>query len=100
MSSYCQTCGTTFDTTTCPTCLSIQKHPPIAQQGMRVMMAYVHFPEKGPISSTAKISVDGLGEVEIKDVISAEMGERLKIEAIAALRVRLGQRLEKDHGAE
>ena len=100
MSAYCQSCGTTYETPVCPSCGSIQDQPAAPKQGMRLMMAFVHISDKGEVSSMAKISVDGLGEVEIKDVISEDAAERLKTEAIAALRVRLGQRLENDHGAK
>lgn len=41
--------------------------------------------------STAKLRVDGFGEVEIKDWISKELAEQMEKEIQIALRVKLGQ---------
>lgn len=55
----------------------------------RSIQIYNHFDDGLPFKSTAKISVPGLGDVQIESALSAETCNRVEAEVLAALRVKL-----------
>lgn len=65
---------------------------------MKFMSAYVSretLKEDGQLKAHATLNVQGVGEVKIQMALSAELCQRIEEEAIAALRVRLGQSLKE-----
>lgn len=60
---------------------------------MRVKMIFIHLKPDGSSSADATIDVPGLGEAKIEHSLTLETIERVKAEALAALKLKLGQTL-------
>jgi hypothetical protein len=60
---------------------------------MELKTAFIHRNRDGGLIAKAAIDVPGLGEVNIEHALSEEVCMRIRDEAIAALRLKLGQML-------
>ena len=64
---------------------------------MKVKSVYVHISDEGKptecLTARATILVEGLGEVQTQNALSDELTTRIVEECLAALRLKLGQRL-------
>lgn len=64
---------------------------------MKVKSVFVHISDentpKERLTARATIIVPGLGEVQTQDALSDELTARIADECVAALRLKLGQRL-------
>lgn len=62
---------------------------------MKLKNAFIHRNGKEVLTANADIMVDGLGEVKIELALSDDLIRRIEEEAIAALRIRLGQKIKE-----
>lgn len=64
---------------------------------MHIKSVYVHIADEGKptehLNARATIFVPGLGEVATQNALSNELTERIAAECLAALRLKLGQKV-------
>jgi len=64
---------------------------------MKIKSVFVHISDEGKptegLTARATIIVPGLGEVQTQNALSDELTARIADECVAALRLKLGQRL-------
>jgi hypothetical protein len=64
---------------------------------MRIKSVFVHIKDEGKptecLNARATILVPGLGEVATENALSKELTERIAAECLAALRLKLGQKV-------
>lgn len=64
---------------------------------MKIKSVYVHISDEGKptehFTARATIIVPGLGEVNTQDALSSDLTDRINAECLAALRVKLGQKI-------
>jgi len=63
---------------------------------MRLKNCYIYQHNEEGLRAHSVIEVAGLGEVKIESSLSAELVERIVAESIAALRLKLGQRIKEE----
>jgi len=63
---------------------------------MNVKNVYIYQFNESGLKSHAVIEVPGLGEVKVENALSDELRERIVAESIAALRLKLGQKLKEE----
>ena len=62
---------------------------------MKIEMAFLHYEGRGSSQScSAKLFIEGLGQIEIANCFSQDTFDRIAIEVETALRIRLGQKCE------